>query len=637
MKRIGCLSLLLLALHAGPARFAAGSVISPQVHEQADSLYRRALELLARDTFDTRRQARLTLEEATLLEPKNPTYQLALARACYTAGFLKYARKRYEIVARLRPKDADGPLGLGLVWRREWLKYLDPGSLRRAAGYLASATRLDPGRTDAWLALAPLRMWQGDVQAAIDAGFAAARCDPARPEANLALAHGLYRAGRGAEAESVWRATIPRLPRPVRDRFEDISPVAAERDTAILHHLPASRQPAFIETFWAGNDPDLSTPENEARLEYWSRVTQAYFLFFDARRREWDERGEVYVRYGPPSVVAYNALGEPLRTGFHTGPAYPLNLLEWDYPDLGMIVRLEDRLLSERYLFPIQMNSSPDPQPNPDSLARRAGLVTANGRGVFHLLPPGVHPLPMEGAIARFEGAERPRLLAQLECPGPPADTAMAWADWAVLDSARAVRARARTALSPSACQAASRQVADFTADLEPGTYTVAVTVRDGASRRGVLRRDVRLAPARAGLALSDLVLACGAPEGGPTVRIRPNPTRRVPRGGPLTAYFEIYRLAADDDGLARFQYVYTVRPVARQDRHWLQKLFTPGVPAAVSVSRAEEHVGPLRRQFITVPVVSLPPGPYRLEVTVRDLVAGTEQTRRVEFEKAAD
>jgi GWxTD domain-containing protein len=612
--------LLLLMLTAGPATAGPDPVRS---RGSAEALYQRALELLGRNTVDGRRQALRSLEDATLLEPDRAEYQITLARAYYSAGFLRSARQRFEIAARLRPDDAEGQLGLGLVWRRDWLKYLEPRSLDHAAACLASATRLDSMRTDAWLALASLRIEQGDVESAVEAGRGALRSDPDRLEARLAMAQALYHEGRLAAAESLYRATIPLLPRHVRQCFEDIAPVATEQDTTTLNHLSAAKQAEFVERFWSAADPDLTTPENEALLEYWSRVTQAYFLFFNAHRRSWDERGEIYARYGPPVEMRYNPLGAV------SGWA---NVAIWTYPGLGMSVRLVDRLLSEFYMLPVNMYRSNDPMPDPDSLARRAALPTANGRGVFHLVPPGTKPLPVEGAIARFEGAGGPRLLAQLETPGEPSDSA--WADWAVLDSARAVRRRAHTALSPSGCDAARRQVADFSAELEPGTYLVAVTVRDAKGRRGVLRTPIRLGRAAAELALSDIVPACGGAEAGSTVRIRPNPTARVPGAGPLTAYFEIYHLQQGADGLARFEYVYQVRTLAQDNRHWITKMFSPSPPPSVSVTRQEQQIGALRRQFITVPVAALSPGPYRLEIVVRDLVAGTESARRLDFEK---
>lgn len=634
MKRISSFVLLLLLLSAGIAGAASEPVSSIRAREQAAELYQRSLQWLLEDTIETRRQAVNALEEATLLDPGNGTYELALARLCYSSGYLKRARQHFERVTRIQPGDAAGHQGLGLAWRRDWLRYLDRRSLDCAVDQLATAARLDSGSTDVWLTLAPLLVEQGDLGGALRAAFRALRSDPGRPEARLAVAQALYRSGMVHEADSIFRAAIPRLGTKVRERYDDISPVATERDTAILRRLPPGDQAAFIERFWQDNDPDLTTPENEARLEYWARVTQAYFLFFDAKRGGWDERGEVFVRYGPPAEMQHNPVGARLGWAFASGPEFPANLLVWNYPELGMRVTLEDRLLSERYLLPVSRMSSPDPLPDPGALARCAdALGTRGGRGVFHLLPPGTKPLPLEGLVARFEGSAGPHLLAQFEVPGGPADSV--WADWAVLDSARVVRARATLLLGPSACAAATRRVGEFAVDLDPGPYVVNVTVRDGAGRRGILRAPVELVGARPNLALSDVVIACGTPGGGAgPVRIEPNPGARVAGAGPLTAYFEIYHLQPGGGGLARFEYVCTVRSATPDTRHWVTKFFSPSPAPTVSVSREEQHLGALRRQFISVPVAALAPGRYRLEITVNDQVAGTSVVKKLGFVK---
>src|SRR5262249_29841852 len=160
-----------------------------------------------------------------------------------------------------------------------------------------------------------------------------------------------------------------------RERFEDIAPVASAQDTFKLHRLSLADQKKFIEGFWRENDPDLASPENEAKLEYWARVSQAYFLYFDNRRREWDERGAGYVRYGPPSRIVYNPhpefveeveirenkprdwfrRGNATQVLFGTGPAYPANAQMWLYPELGMSVLLQDRTLNEYYVLPTAM------------------------------------------------------------------------------------------------------------------------------------------------------------------------------------------------------------------------------------------------------------------------------------------
>ena len=620
---------------------------------RAETLYDHAEGLLKRNQIDTRRVALRELEQATLLQPDDALYQLELARAYFACGFLKSAKQRFERVTRLAPADAEGRYGLALVWRRDWLKYLDRSSLSRAIENLSLAARLRPDYCDAWLMLPPLLVERGDDKSAARAAARALEADSSRPEALLACAYTAFRLGDVGRADSGFAAAVPRLRRTVRERYEDIAPVASERDTATLRRLPEGQRPEFVRRFWKDNDPDPVTPENEAQLEYWSRVTQAYFLFYDPHRRDWDERGELYVRYGPPDVAIYNPIGAVVMNSqialltsranvqqFTTGPEYPVNVLSWVYLGLGMNIILQDRLLSERYQLPIAEDFDPDPVPDPVLVAHLADLgATSSGRAVFHRLPPGVRAMPVEGSIARFEGDARPRLLAQIEAPADPADSV--WAEWVVLDSTRQEVARGGRSLAPSACDPTERRVADFAADVPPGNYLVGISVRDAHGRRGVFRDDVVVTAPPPALNLSDVVLSCGTPDmsavvSGSVVRPAPNPGARVD-GDQLSAYFEIYRLSPGAGGASRFEYVYTVRSAQRDPRIWIQRVFAPrpSIPD-VSASRAEENIGPLRRQFLSVPIQALPAGPYRLEVKVRDLLSRDEIVRSADFTKTS-
>jgi hypothetical protein len=65
-----------------------------------------------------------------------------------------------------------------------------------------------------------------------------------------------------------------------------------------------------------------------------------------------------------------------------------------------------------------------------------------------------------------------------------------------------------------------------------------------------------------------------------------------------------------------------------------MTKFFSPPASPLVSVSREEQHLGALRRQFISVPVASLTAGRYRLEITVRDLIAETVVVKKLGFVK---
>src|SRR5262249_53469456 len=232
----------------------------------------------------------------------------------------------------------------------------------------------------------------------------------------------------------------------------------------------------------------------------------------------------------------------------------PANILAWDYPQLGMRVLMHDRLLSEYYQLPVSVDQSMDPVPDPEALDRLQDIVvTRGGRGVFPALPPGAKGRPADGAIARFEGPAGPRLLADLETPGPPDDSL--WAEYVVLDSARNEIARLGRALEPSACDPTGAQVADFDGEFPPGKYLVGITVHDRQGRRGLYRALVPLAPSATELSLSDVVIPCGLPietatgEAPRTVRLEPNPNAYVHGSDPLTAYFEIYHLRLGSDG----------------------------------------------------------------------------------------
>lgn len=614
----------------GPSSAASNS-------EKAELLRRKAAASIALNTFESRRKAMQYLEQAVLLDPDRAELHLELGRHYERIGFLKEARKQFERTTEITPADADAWVGMARMWRRDWLKYLEPSSLSRAISCLEMASRLKPGDAEVALNAVPLMLERGRLD---DAAAMVTRARAAAPHRNdVKIADGLvsYRQGRMEHCDSAFSAAVPRLSKAVRQRFDDISPLVSEQDTMVYHRLSPTDQTEFVRRFWVDHDPDLATPYNEARLAYWARCAQAYFLYYDTRLREWDERGEVYVRYGPPAGATYNPVGVRLSVQLGREASFPLNTLVWAYPDLGMQVVMQDRLLTEYYRLPITFDYDPDPIPDPEVVARDPGrYATRSGRGVFPTLPPGVKPMPVDGMIARFEGTESPRLLTFLESPGAVGDSVRA--QFVVLDSTRREVARGVAPLSPSACDPIATRVADFTADLPPGDYMVGLTVEDGRGRRGLTRQPVRMATPGTTLALSDLVVACGraadmALPG--AVRLNANPSARVMPGQPLTAYFEVYHLVAGEDGLARVEFEYTVRSTAKDPRVWIQRLIAPrkAIPE-ISSKREDVQSGALRRQFVEVPVDGLPAGPYRLDITVRDLIAHTEVTGTAAFLK---
>jgi GWxTD domain-containing protein len=666
------MALLALAmLAAGAAPQARGDPSRPG---RAESLYLSAQARLATGSFDQRRIAIGELEEATALASDEPRYQLALGRAYFDAELTNLAKGRFERAASLSPADPAPRLGIGEAWRRDWLTYLAPASLERAIENFTAATRLGPDLCDAWVRLAPLLYERGELKPALAAAERACASAPGRADAALAAAYLSYRSGSVARAESLFASAIPRLPLDLRARCADVSPLIRQEDEEELREQSPRMQAEFARRFWSENDPDPATPENEAQLEYWARIAHASLMFLDPTHPRWDMRAELYVRFGPPGSVAYEPLGVPLtrtpswyhawrytrlngwrRVGEPTD--YPMHSMVWDYPNLGMLVLLNDYALSEHYQLPPSLYRPPDPLPSPQALSRGDFLFTAGGKAMFPLLPPGVRALPVAGHVCRFEGEHGARLLAQLEAPGTPVDSL--WATCVVVDSSEHEVTRATRVLSPSGCDPTRLRTADFSFDVPPGFYRVGFSVRNERGDRGVTRSTKDVEPQPASLALSDVVVICGpidvapgapeirlAPDNGPrapqavaatapVIRLGPNLRARVAGDEPLIAYFEIYHLLPGVNGQAPFEYEYTVRSEEKDARPWFRRMFPFGAhEPRVQVQGAEVNFGPLRRQFVSVPVASLPPGRYRLEVRVRDASTGETALGTARFER---
>src|SRR5262245_11674730 len=150
---------LLILLAAGLFLLAVpgiGGAATPEA--QAETLHRRANEQIDRNTIEGRREAMQLLEQATLLSPKRADLQIELGRLYYRMGFLKQARLRFEHASDLEPASAEAEMGLGEVWRRDYLKFLDRTSLARSLGHFGNAARLAPDSPAPWLRMAPLQL-----------------------------------------------------------------------------------------------------------------------------------------------------------------------------------------------------------------------------------------------------------------------------------------------------------------------------------------------------------------------------------------------------------------------------------------------------------------------------------------------
>jgi len=596
--------------------------------DRAVELYASALRRLAVGSHEQRQFARTELEDAAKLDPANHDITLALGNVYLEFDMLQRALDVADRVAAADSANARARLLQGRVWRRHWLLEADDRIRDRAIVCFAHGARAAPGEYECWAALVPLLVDADELEPAKSAAAFAVRAAPARPEVLVLLASVAQRTGDVASADKLFHTAIPRLPALLRRRYTDLSPLLPPGMVEPYAAMPAVARGHYEQEFWRAADPDPVTEENEARLEFWARVTQAEMLYGEAQRPgEWDLRAQYYVRYGKPEAVVVN----PINIGH---PAEPGDALGWLYPSLGMAVGMSSTNAVFGFSAPVSSDQA-WAQPYRDSLENREDVdAVQHGWAVFHRLPPGVEVLDARLAVAHFESERGPSVLAEAEAGGGPGSHITA--EWTILDSTLTPLLREETSMAPSACLPEAARSAGFTKALPPGRYRVCVHATDEDGRLGVLRRDVFVPGSVAGLALSDLVVTCSAPElsivPGSGVRLEPATGLCPANEGRLNAYFEIYGLSPNEAGDSRFEYDCVVRSVAVDRRGWLSRLFSPTAGPAIEMSRRETTHGAMRRQFLTVPVEGLPAGRYEIDVRVRDLLTGAESNVTAQF-----
>jgi GWxTD domain-containing protein len=176
----------------------------------------------------------------------------------------------------------------------------------RAWDHFSDALAADPANAGAlrhtYMALADRQRWVELEH------VARMRLDADSDDAWAWLASGLaeHRLGNDLAADTAFDRGLRALPERERERYDRLGRIFTPRDSAGAARLPDSERENLRQMYWLMADPLWSTEDNEHRLEFLSRVVYAELRFsveeFDLHGAD-TERGEVYVRYGPPPAV----------------------------------------------------------------------------------------------------------------------------------------------------------------------------------------------------------------------------------------------------------------------------------------------------------------------------------------------
>ena len=592
----------------------------------------RASALLALAEAEDPGDERRALDRALRLVPNRPElHQMRLARLRQDVGEARVLSvadsRRITAARRLVALDAGSALGheelalyafLDYQWRRRnaerrgiWnpveTNYATRAALRardEAAMHLDAATETDP----AWAGAHRLRMriaaFDADPQALVAAAQTSRRDRPSDPWSHLYVGLAYARLGHDAEAEAACRLGVDGLAPMERDVFLSPSRFVrlSDRDSF------AADSAAWSMRFWRTSGDRLLTDANERWVEHCARLVEADLLYEFDEVRGWDTaRGDTHVRYGAPvRDMWWLVQGDG---SYH----------QWEYEDF--VVTFHDWVSSGHY----EPASSFEGEDDATRLRSRNNTVAETGRG------DRVLPIPVVATAFRGPGGRTEWVVAyRAEAGGPRAGLR---SGVFVMDEQGDVLTAQR---QDGADFAAHRGGWTGTSTvLDPGATLVVEADRNGSRSYG--RAEVAL-PERsfsgAGLQVSDLLLAyrvdlvedTGAPPGhvrrGDYV-LHPAPDSTFVTGDPLVVYAEAYGLRLDA-GSTRFDVEAVLEPIddAGRIRRLGRRLLGRRPPASVAVTSEQEGSSVDDTIAFTLDLQNQPPGPYRLTLSVHDLVA---------------
>jgi GWxTD domain-containing protein len=429
----------------------------------------------------------------------------------------------------------------------------------------------------------------------------------------------------------------------------------------------------WIDEYWKLKDPVYTTAENEALEEYNRRVAFAESAFAIRTWPMWDQRGEIYVRYGHPAA---REIIPPEVYASGTSPPGEL----WYYPQFDLFVLFEDARSSGEYTYylervkgppGIRMNKITD---QIDELSANLGSIpppsisyeseTDAFRKMFNKLENVIEAtpaafrfdfarnrMPFVFSIDRFRGdRDVARIDVNIEfradvSPSAAGDRMSEYVATAVVwNTGHAEVARKEQRLSvPLAAAADSTRLvpAQIVFSLPPGFYFAAVTLEERRSgRTGSFERNVTCEDFEHKLAVSDILFASAIEPASQTspfnrgpLLVVPHPLCRYRIPASIPVYFEVYNLTVDGRGISSYDVEYRiVSQTPRKIGFWDT---IRGKKRSLDVSSRfhTAHPGSSDQVHITLGTDNLWPGAFELTVRIIDALAQTETVRRRTFE----
>ena len=684
---VGALAMLEAAAEAGSAeahyragrllfaQYLADSAPAGNVRTRAEQHFRRATDLepdsghywlglaevqRTRSLVTERMQVGGLVERA--LEAARAHGSGALADIHYRAAQLAWddfeeQGRRYQFIGEARAVNQETLLD---EWRSvEWFfdsqVRPDPGEpgaddLRNAEQHARAALGADPRHVQAAGLLTVVMAEGGRWEEAQETARRLVRAAPDSGRAWALLGLALARLDRWADAQAVYDTALTRMTSRQRGPYDNLALLLKTVDSARFESMSAAEREQLRRLYWTVAQPLFLNEVNQPRIEFMARLTYVMHRWSDPLRDlpgYASDRGQVYVRYGPPDIEANFGRGA-------VAGADAVSMLENERTAIVWVYRrsqarfmfsmtpgfartrfggdFESYYRQARNIFPARWDNVPAVADLDTMLVQFAQFRGADTEAPTQL---GVYSFMPVGRMARGVSTDELSLT-----------TAAIVKDGALRDVTTARRTETIRGGDPEQVEFRTYRL-----PLAPGDYLMRVEAWIAEAERGA-RSTSLLGIRRYGpdsLMMSDIVMADAvAPQDSAYVRwtdffVQPSAGKFRP-DEPVSLLWEVYNLTPDSTGTARYtvDLRFTVREI---ERRGFAARILGGIGDAIGLSAQGDDRVALQYDrsiavqpdgavvdYVSVDLENAPEATYTVTLTVTDRVSGRVVAGRRQF-----
>ncbi|RKY83872.1 hypothetical protein DRQ09_09400 [candidate division KSB1 bacterium] len=344
-----------------------------KTHKNEPSGYSLLAELyIEKGGFEYFKKAEVYLDRALRINPRFIDGLVNFGRLKILTKDYALAERFLKRALRLDPNNINAYKGMMELYQKE----RNPRVLEQLKMYLERGKLSADSSADIQLMLTRAMIKNGELDKAEKTLVNLKKKFPENPVVNLLLSDLYFEQDNFSEFSQYYLNGLENLKdkNELERRFLDMYEIMSDNEITEYKRLPLEKKGAYLVQFWKSVDVNGATEENERLIEHFKRLKIAKTIYRSPIPPYYDDRGRVYIKWGPPDsrylkpmgTILGNELSRPTESWSYE--SINKNLV-FDFVEKGGIYK-EVRDLSEAIVGGGIITSAvmPDGSPNPNLL-----------------------------------------------------------------------------------------------------------------------------------------------------------------------------------------------------------------------------------------------------------------------------